>query len=70
MKHQALFSLKDKSKKISVVCCKFLFGTLRISSSGETNSCFSFKSDEQISIYLSASAGRDFYPNVLKYWDT
>ena len=30
MKHQTLFSLKDKSKKISVVCCKFLFEALRI----------------------------------------
>ena len=30
MKHQASFSLKDKSKKISVVCCKFLFGALRV----------------------------------------
>ena len=31
MKHQALFSLKDKSKKeISVVCCKFLFGIIRV----------------------------------------
>ena len=26
MKHQALLSSKDISKKISVVCCKFLFG--------------------------------------------
>ena len=30
MKHQALFSSKDKGKKISVVCCKFLFGALRV----------------------------------------
>ena len=30
IKHQALFCSKDKSKKISVVCCKFLFGTLRV----------------------------------------
>ena len=30
-KHQALFSLKDKiKKKNSVVCCKFLFGALRV----------------------------------------
>ena len=30
MKHQALFYSKAKSKKISVVCCKFLFGPLRV----------------------------------------
>ena len=30
MKHQALFSSKDKSKKNSVVCCKFLFGALLV----------------------------------------
>ena len=40
MKYQALFSSKDKSRKISVVCCKFLFSTLRIN----TLSCMlSFK---------------------------
>ena len=27
---QALFSSKDKSKKNSVVCCKFLFGALLV----------------------------------------
>ena len=30
MKHQALFSSKDKGKKISVVCWKFLSGKLRV----------------------------------------
>ena len=30
MKYQALFSSKDKDKKISVVCCKFLFGAVRV----------------------------------------
>ena len=30
MKHQALFCSQDKSKKNSVVCCKFLFGALRV----------------------------------------
>ena len=30
MKHQALFSSKDKGKKISVVCWKLLSGKLRV----------------------------------------
>ena len=30
MKHQALFSSKDKIIKISVVCCEFLFADLRV----------------------------------------
>ena len=30
MKHQAIFSSKDKSKKNSAVCCRFLFGALRV----------------------------------------
>ena len=30
MKHQALFSSKDKGKKISIVCWKFLSGKLRV----------------------------------------
>ena len=30
MKHQALFSSKDKGKKISVVCWKFLSSKLRV----------------------------------------
>ena len=31
MKHQALFSSKDESKNDkSVVCCNFLFGTIRV----------------------------------------
>ena len=35
MKHQALFSLKDKSKKNkSAVCCSFLLGSLRVRSGG------------------------------------
>ena len=30
MKHQTLFTSKDKSKKNSVICCKLLFGALRV----------------------------------------
>ena len=48
MKHQALFSLKDKSKKKKkkniVVCCKFLFCALRLSSGQQ-----SVRSDEFLS---------------------
>ena len=32
MKNQALFSLKDKSKKIKCCLLHFLFGTLRVNS--------------------------------------
>ena len=30
MKHQALFSLKDKSKKLKCCLMQFLFGALRV----------------------------------------
>ena len=53
MKHQALFSSKDKSKKkISVICCKFLFGTLGVNNeiSQTITIQFSLPSDKTILI--------------------
>ena len=40
MKNQALFSLKDKSKKLECRLLQFLFGALRVLTSVQVNSAF------------------------------
>ena len=40
MKHPALFSSKDKSKKLKCRLLQFLFGALRIKMASELGVCF------------------------------
>ena len=49
MKNQALFSLKDECKKLKCRLLRFLFGALRVKSSGVTLVC---KVSVQVHIYL------------------
>ena len=59
MKNQALFSSKDKSKKLKCRLLQFLFGALRVKNcwfgSRETNICY-----EEISIIFSPACRRKF----------
>ena len=42
MKNQALFSSKDKSKKLKCRLLQFLFGALQVKRSGEGGLCLSY----------------------------
>ena len=51
MEYQALFPSTDKSEKNNVVCCKFLFGALRVNQS--STPFHGFQALRMNSIYLS-----------------
>ena len=51
MKNQALFSLKDKSKKLKCCLLQFLFGALRVNEFDVFNRCTSMvtvRADHQV----------------------
>ena len=65
MKNQALFSLKDKSKKLKCCLLQFMFGALRVKATSLNRLFNSLTTKKQTTKFLSANFQKMFSPSYI-----